>query len=207
MVLPALYGATAITGAALGYQGTKETNRWNRSMAREQMAFQERMSNTAYQRAVMDLKAAGLNPALAYSQGGASSPGGSTATMENAKASAVNSAIAARRAMAEVSTMRSQAELNREMASAARADALLKANSAVKVVHDDERDDIRNPWVSMMRRLDAYSKSKGTTTQQGFNKLADASSKATRKLFDTLESSGRKVKDFWNVLRERSKRR
>lgn len=57
---------------------------YNSAEALANREWQEHMSNTAYQRAVEDMKKAGLNPILAFSNGGASTPGGSVGTISGA---------------------------------------------------------------------------------------------------------------------------
>lgn len=69
-------------GALADIMGQKDANAQNLKIAREQMRFQERMSNTAYSRAARDLENAGLNRILALGNP-ASSPQGASATMLN----------------------------------------------------------------------------------------------------------------------------
>lgn len=86
-------------------------NRANASMAEKQMQFQERMSSTAYQRAVSDMRKAGLNPMLAYMQGGATSPSGASAHMSNVVQAGVSSALEMKRQSLELQLLKAQTEI------------------------------------------------------------------------------------------------
>jgi hypothetical protein len=110
---PGLGSLLGGTVAGLGsYFGQQQANQANTEMAREQMAFQERMSNTSYQRAITDMIAAGLNPMLAYSQGGASTPSGQTAVAQSALGAAANSATQAANSIADINLKTTQASTN-----------------------------------------------------------------------------------------------
>lgn len=108
---PLTIGAIAapIIGGVLGFGGQSSANSANLKIAREQMRFQERMSSTAHQREVEDLRAAGLNPILSVNKG-ASSPGGASAQMQSSLGAGVSSAMAAASARESVKLLRAQRE-------------------------------------------------------------------------------------------------
>jgi hypothetical protein len=99
-------------GSVLGFIGQQQTNQkqWDMAQAAnqasaeqaaKQMDFQERMRETQYQTAIKDMQKAGLNPMLAYQQGGAGTPSGAMGQVSTAKVgNSIGSALQGYQSMA-----------------------------------------------------------------------------------------------------------
>lgn len=176
--------------ALLGYFGTKQgasaQNYANAKMAENAMAFEERMSNTAYQRAMADMKAAGLNPMLAASKGGASTPSGQQARMENTQANALNSAIAA----SQIAVNKAQAEKTSAEANVIRETGLRSAEEQIKVLQRQQIDLIASAGLKNQQAFTALANESLLRAQydktRGEVEVVNATAENLRKTFELI---------------------
>lgn len=177
-------GAGAAIGGAIGggtgLIGSAISARMARQDARESRKWQERMSSTAYQRATGDLRKAGLNPMLAYMQGGASTPPGAMPSYKGIDLGGPEGAAAA----LGILKLRNESRMVGEQANKIAAET--KAIDAKQPVLDIQRD----VYTELHKALKLI--------QSGYHSSGTA--KQTNNYLQNLGAAGGSIMDFLSTL-------
>lgn len=161
----------------------QKLNQQQLAAAGTQMRFQERMSSTAYQRAMQDMKAAGLNPMLAFSQGGASAPSGAAPTLvSESKTGLGQAAISSALGVADL--RQKQQAVNTQQAQAESSIQLQKSTAAKEIAQTAKTQAETKSVLKDLPKKDVESQ------------LYNEAGKAVNSLIRTLNTSARGQKDW-----------
>lgn len=192
-------GSAAI-GGGLSYMGQSSANASNAALSERQMAFQERMDNTKYQRAVKDLEKAGLNPMMAYGNMSAGSPSGSQGIAAQNAMAGVGQAVAGikpselTKRNAETENMRVQNELiqattAKELATAKNIEQQTKTGAGQELINAGQ-------LAVQQAQIRASNAAAARDAQQAANLQADNAKKGMMSnIYDMGESVTRWLKD------------
>lgn len=142
-------GIVSLVGAGISAYNEKKANEARIKEAAVNREFQERMSSTSYQRGMEDMRLAGLNPILAYKQGGASSPIGSMAVPQNIAPQMGELATKAIQAGSARKVAGSTAKLAAQQALQMQGNTMLAVSTAKKVASETAAQNIANYKASL----------------------------------------------------------
>ncbi len=189
---PALMAGASTLGGLL-------SNRSNIKEAQKDRDFQERMRNTQWQAGIADMEAAGINPALAYSQGPAASPGGSrAATQENILGEGASSALAVKTAQEQYALLKEQkglisAQKRKTQFESVSASRVAEADTARWSYYFDSQGRAKPPMMALLNSEHGASmaNSARSVTELNLARLKQPEMEALAKLFESVGGGGK----------------